>query len=269
MQSAMDWVEGQRAESGWSMRSLLVLSLVGHLCLMLGLMLTPGPAPLRIPQALTVELVAAIPVAPKPPAPTPAPAPTPTPTPTPAPAPTPAPPPPKPKVKILPKQAPSVQLKPKPKPKPEPALRRRPRPKELAYEDALAQLRGELGEPPAAMDSPEPAESPAPPAAADSPSAQSSLGVKVDPVLLAWHQAVKRHIRAVWINPQEFRNRGLAAELVIDVAIDGRVLGRPKLVASSGNPFYDDNAVRALTRVSPLPPPPKAGLRTIVFTSEE
>ena len=266
MQSAMDWVEGQRAESGWSMRSLLVLSLVGHLCLMLGLMLTPGPAPLRIPQALTVELVAAIPVAPKPPAPTPAPAPTPTPTP--APAPTPAPPPPKPKVKILPKQAPSVQLK----PKPEPSLRRPPRPKELAYEDALAQLRGELGEPPTAVDSPEPAVRPAPNAATDTPappSAQSSLGVKVDPELLAWHQAVKRHIRAGWINPQEFRNRGLAAELVIDVAIDGRVLGRPKLVASSGNPFYDDNAVRALTRVSPLPPPPKAGLRTIIFTSEE
>ncbi len=261
MQSAMDWVEGQRVESGWSMRSLLVLSLVGHLCLMLGLMLTPGPAPLRMPQSLTVELVAAVPVAPKPPAPPPAPTPTPTPTPAPAP------PPPKPKVKILPKQAPSVQLKPKPKPKPEPALHRRPRPKELAYEDALAQLRGELGEPPAAMDSPEPAESPAP--APDSPSARSSQGVKVDPELLAWHQAVKRHIRAGWVNPHEFRNRGLAAELVIDVAIDGRLLGRPKLVASSGNPFYDDNAVRALTRVSPLPPPPKAGPRTIVFTSEE
>ena len=268
MQSGMDWVGGQRAESGWSMRSLLVLSLVGHLCLMLGLMLTTGPAPLRMPQALTVELVAAIPVAPKPPAPAPAPAPAPKPAPTPRPVAAPAPPP-KAKVKILPKQAPSVQLKPKPKPKPEPALRRPPRPKELAYEDALAQLRGELGEPPAAVDSPEPAESPAATPAADSPSARSSLGVKVDPELLAWHQAVKRHIRTAWINPQDFRNRGLAAELVIDVAIDGRVLGRPKLVASSGNPFYDDNAVRALTRVSPLPPPPKAGLRTIIFTSEE
>ncbi len=259
MQSAMDWVEGQRAESGWSMRSLLVLSLVGHLCLMLGLMLTPGPAPLRMPQALTVELVAAVPAAPKPPTPTPAPAPTPTPTP--------APPPPKPKVKILPKQAPSVQLKPKPKPKPEPALHRRPRPKELAYEDALAQLRGELGEPPAAMDSPEPAESPAP--APDSPSARSSQGVKVDPELLAWHQAVKRHIRAGWITLPEFRNRGLVAELMIDVAIDGRVLGQPELVASSGNPFYDDNAVRALKKASPLPPPPRAGRRTILFTPEE
>ena len=257
MQSAMDWVEGQRAESGWSMRSLLVLSLVGHLCLMLGLMLTPGPAPLRMPQALTVELVAAVPAAPKPPTPTPAPAPTPTPTP--------APPPPKPKVKILPKQAPSVQLK--PKPKPEPALHRRPRPKELAYEDALAQLRGELGEPPAAMDSPEPAESPAP--APDSPSARSSQGVKVDPELLAWHQAVKRHIRAGWITLPEFRNRGLVAELMIDVAIDGRVLGQPELVASSGNPFYDDNAVRALKKASPLPPPPRAGRRTILFTPEE
>jgi TonB family protein len=57
--------------------------------------------------------------------------------------------------------------------------------------------------------------------------------------------------------------------LVIDVAADGRVLGRPELVASSGNPFYDDNAVRALIRASPLPPPPKAGRQTLVFTPEE
>jgi len=40
-------------------------------------------------------------------------------------------------------------------------------------------------------------------------------------------------------------------------------------VASSGNPFYDDNAVRALVKASPLPAPPKAGRRTIVFTPEE
>ena len=263
MQSAMDWVGGQRAESGWSMRSLLVLSLVGHLCLVLGLMLTPGPAPLRMPQALTIDLVAAIPAAPKPPAPAPAPRPVAAPAPKPKPKP-------KPKVKILPKQAPSVQLKPKPKPepKPEPALRRRPRPKELAYEDALAQLRGELGEP-AAVAAPKAAESPAPSPVPGPSSARPSRGVKVDPELLAWHQAVKRHIRAKRITPSEFRNRGLAAELMIDVAVDGRILGPPELVGSSGNPFYDDNAVRALTRASPLPPPPRAGRRTIIFTSEE
>jgi TonB family protein len=225
------------------MRSLLVFSALGHFFLMLALMLTPGAPPLRIPPALTVDLVAALPPSPTPSAPVPAA-------------------PPKPKVKLLPKQAPPAlpKAKPKAKPKPEPAIQRRARPKELAYEDALAKLRGEVDA--------EPLLAAAPPVPAASPG-RAARGLAVAPELLAWHQAVKRHVRSVWITPPEFRDRGLAAELVIDVAADGRVLGRPELVASSGNPFYDDNAVRALLRASPLPAPPKAGRRTIVFTPEE
>ncbi len=247
-QAAVDSLGSRRVETAAQMRSLLLLSAAGHILLVLALGLTPAPAPLRMPPVLTVDLVAALPSAP---VPTPA-----------APAPAPAP---KPKVKILPKKAPPAVVKPKakPKPKPEPVLRRRERPKELKYEDALAKLRGEVDAAPL-LAAPSPAA-----AAPAAPSGGPSRGLRVAPELLAWHQAVKQHVRGVWITPPEFRDSGLAAELVIDVAADGTILGQPELVASSGNPFYDDNAVRALVKASPLPAPPKAGRRTLVFTPEE
>ncbi len=259
MQGAIHSFQGQRAQGSPPMRRLLIFSALGHLLLILGLMLTPGPPRFRIPPALTVDLVAAFPSSPPAPPSPPSPARKPEPV---------IAPPPKPRVKILPKQAPPAVAKPKPKPepKPEPRIQRRPRPKELAYEDALAQLRAETADSAPAIVPPVPAA--APPASARA-AARSSPGVKVAPELLAWHRAVKRHVRAVWITPPEFRNRALAAELVIDVAADGRVLGRPELVTSSGNPFYDDNAIRALIRSSPLPPPPKAGRRTLIFSPEE
>jgi len=98
------------------MRSLLVFSALGHFFLMLALMLTPGAPPLRIPPALTVDLVAALPPSPTPSAPVPAA-------------------PPKPKVKLLPKQAPPAlpKAKPKAKPKPEPAIQRRARPEAIFW----------------------------------------------------------------------------------------------------------------------------------------
>ena len=251
MLSALDLVYEQRAEAQQQMRTLLAFSALAHLGLVLALTLAPGPSPLRVPPALTVNLLAALPS----PAPSPAAAPAPA-----APA--------RQKARILPKQAPPAAAKPKPKPAPKPApvLQRRARPEELAYDDALAKLRGELGE-----KAPSPvAQVPAAPPKARADAAPSPQGgVRVAPELLAWHLAVKRHVREGWITPPEFRESGLVAELVIDVAADGSLLGRPKLVASSGNAFYDDNAVRALVRADPLPPPPRPGPQTIVFTPEE
>ena len=247
-QAAVHSLGARRAETAAQMRSLLLLSAGGHILLVIALGLAPPPAPLRMPPVLTVDLVAALPPAP---APVPAPAPAP-----------------KPKVKILPKKAPPAVVQPKakakPKPKPEPVLRRRERPKELKYEDALAKLRGEVDAAPLLA-------APAP-AAAEAPAASSgrpTQGLRVSPELRAWHRAVQQRVRRAWIMPPKVRDSGLAAELVIDVAADGTVLGQPELVASSGNPFYDDNAVRALVKASPLPAPPKAGRRTIVFTPEE
>ncbi|MCH2184818.1 TonB C-terminal domain-containing protein, partial [Myxococcota bacterium] len=183
--------------------------------------------------------------------------------------------PPKPKVKILPKRAPDPSppvAKPKPQPKPSPqsppkpapVLRRKPRPEEMSYEDALAQLRDDVGE--AAPDAPKPA--PASPQASAAANGVAS-GAVIDPELAAWNLAVMRHVRSVWITPPEFRDRSWAAQLEINLASDGRVLGSPRLVHSSGNPYFDDNAVRAIMRASPLPTPPQPGARTLIFTSEE
>jgi TonB family protein len=174
-------------------------------------------------------------------------------------------------VKILPKDAPTPVAKPEPAPKreAEPIAKRPERPKELSYDDALAKLRGELGDD---ANSPlaEPLARAATPAVTAAPSAgQPSAGVMVSPEVAAWNLAVMRHIRSVWITPPEFRESGLAAQLEIDVSIDGQVLGTPELVRSSGNPAYDDNAIRAVVRASPLPPAPSAGRRTLIFTSEE
>ena len=242
----------------------VILSAIFHLVIIAALAVTPDPPPIKMPSAITVDLVAALPAPPsisrsKPAAPSPK-----------APAP-----PPKAKVKLLPKRAPDPAppapvAKPKPKPspksppKPAPVLRRKPRPEEMSYEDALAQLRDDVGE--AAPDAPTPAK-PAPQA---SPAAKGSVsGVVIDPELAAWNLAVMRHVRSVWITPTEFRDRAWAAQLEINLAPDGRVLGSPRLVHSSGNPYFDDNAVRAIMRASPLPPPPQPGARSLIFTSEE
>ncbi len=68
---------------------------------------------------------------------------------------------------------------------------------------------------------------------------------------------VKRHLRDKWITPPEFRQAGLMTELEVQIAADGRVLGVPEVIRSSGNPHYDDNTVRAVISASPLPPPPR------------
>ena len=224
-----------------------------HLMILGGFAFAPSPPPVLIPAAITVDLVAALPAPPAPPAKAMAP-----------------PAPPKPKVKILPKEAPTppavAKPKPKPKPKPEPVVARRERPKELSYEDALAKLRNDVGEVPPRAATEVQASVPS-----DSSVQQGSArtGLLVAPELAAWNLAVMRHVRSVWITPPEFRNRGLAAQLDIDLAADGRVVGKPQLVRSSGNPYFDDNAVRAVLRASPLPAPPKAGSRSLIFTSEE
>ena len=85
----------------------------------------------------------------------------------------------------------------------------------------------------------------------------------------AWMLATKRHIRSVWVTPPDFLNRGLSTELRVDLAADGAVIGEPEVVRSSGDPFADDNAVRALLKASPLPAPPQAGRRTFIFEPEE
>ena len=253
-------------DSGWRLRRTGAISAVAHAVLFSFLLwFSPEPPQYQVPQAISVNLLPAPVVspapsakaAPKPAAPKAAPAPKP---------------PPRPKVKVLPKKAPTPAVKapvkpkpkpkPKPQPKPQPAAQKKPRPEELSYDDALAKLRGELGEaPPAAVA----------PVVAPSSAAGSVVGrgPVISPELAAWNRAVKQHVKTHWIMPAEFRESGLVAELAIFVQGDGVIRGEPQLLRTSGNPYYDDNAIRALSRSSPLPPPPAPGRRVLVLRAEE
>jgi TonB family protein len=231
----------------------IAISLAGHSVLFGILLFTPAPSPSPLPPVISVSLVAAIPAAPA--AATAAPAPQPKAIPKPAP-PKPAPAP-KPKQVLLPKEAAPVTAKPRPKPKPDP----------LEYEDAMAKLRDELGEqaPVAPVE-----ETQAAVEEASSDAAEQAVGggARVSPEVMAWMLSTKRHIRRVWITPPKFKNRGLTTELRVNLSASGDVLGTPTMVRSSGDPFWDDNTVRALRMASPLPPPPEAGEWPFIFSPE-
>ncbi len=153
---------------------------------------------------------------------------------------------PRPRKVVVPKQAPKAERKPPP-----PA-----RLEELDYDEALAQLREELGEEPALQPAPEIARVSTPPAS----------GEPIDPEVAAWILATRRHVRSAWVTPPEFLERPLRTVLGVQVSADGQVVGEPDVLRGSGDPFWDDNAVRAVLRASPLPPPPVAGEWQISFT---
>ncbi|MGH0038023.1 MAG: TonB C-terminal domain-containing protein [Myxococcota bacterium] len=248
-----------RRKREWRRR--LAASLAGHGVLLALVAYAPAPKARPLPPVVTVDLVAAVrPRAPaartKPmeAAPEPAPAP---------------PPPPVQKKVVLPKEAPAAEARPKPRPEKKPVARppRRPRPKELDYEDALAKLREELGEPEPAPAA-EPGEAPEPEAPAED-TGSSGAGVQVSPEVARWVLETVRHVRATYVTPPEFRGRGLRTCLTVLLTSDGRVVGEPRMARSSGDVFWDDNAVRATLRASPLPAPPEEGDWTFCFPTEE
>jgi outer membrane biosynthesis protein TonB len=238
-------------------RRAYAFSAAGHLVIFALLMLRPAPDPILLPAAITVDLVAAVPRQAPPAAARKAEAP-------PAPKPVPVAPPPPPQARILPKRAPDAMAKPV-TPKSVEPIRRRPRPKEMELGDAMAALRSELGEQAASpLAAPETTRAPTA-APADS---TGSGGVRVSPERLAWINATKRHIQSVWVNPPEFLDRGLRTDLRVELLADGTIVGEPEVLRSSGDPYADDNAVRALLKSSPLPAPPKPGPQTFIFTPE-
>ena len=259
-----EWARGREARRRSELRKRFCLSLFGHVALVLGLAFAPRPSRPELPDVVTVDLLASIP-APSPAAAAPAkaaakkaPAPPP-----PQAKPAPPPPPPSP-TKVLPKEAPqAIPKKPKPKPKPKakpkPVQPRKPA-KELDYDDALAQLRGELGETEEV-----PVEDLLKSASAPGP--RASAGTRRDPKLAAWQTAVTRHLRKRWITPPEFLNRNLRTDLSVTLTSDGTVID-VSVARSSGDAFADDNAVRAVQKSSPLPRPPKPGENTFSFVPE-
>ena len=66
-----------------------------------------------------------------------------------------------------------------------------------------------------------------------------------------------------------YRDSPLRTLLVVTVMADGRVLGEPVVRRSSGDPQFDDNAIRAVLGASPLPPPPTPGDWPFLFNPNE
>jgi colicin import membrane protein len=231
-------------------RRLLVVSALAHLALALFLGFSPGGEIVMPQGVIAVELVAM----PAPAAPARA-------TPAPKPAPPAPPPPPEPKQVVLPKEPaplpakPAAEPKPKPEPKPaEPAA-------EKDYADVLSELRDEVGDE---------APSPAPaPAAAQSAAIGSPTGQPVPPEFLAWERRARIHIRQNWVVPPSFRNQPLRTSIQVELDAGGAVVGEPRIVKGSGNPWYDDGVVRSIQKASPLPAPPEAGEWSFVFVADE
>ncbi|MEE8474670.1 MAG: TonB family protein [Myxococcota bacterium] len=126
---------------------------------------------------------------------------------------------------------------------------------EQEYEELMAQLREEMGE-----EAPERA-------VAVSPAVP---GVRVvSPEVAAWVRKAKIHVRSVWVLSPGFRTQALQTHVAVDLDAGGGVIGEPRVVRRSGNPWYDENVVRAIQKASPLPAPPEAGEWAFVFVPQD
>lgn len=252
------------------LRNAMLVSLAIHGSIFAAFAISPPRPVVPMPQVIAIELIAAPAAASRSSRPSPAPPPTKATAPEP-PAREPAPPTPpvvKAPVQVLPEESPGRIRKAKPKPKPAP--RRPSRPKALSYEDAMAALDDELGVDETADLLRPPPGPPGPEDSSGQPETSdlSRAGAVVSPELAAWNLATQRLIRNKWVTPSNFRNRGLATSLELRLSVSGDVIGIPIVVRSSGDPFFDDNAVRAVLTAAPLPPPPKPGRQLFRFNAE-
>jgi len=266
------WHDEDSLDHRRRLRNAMLVSLAIHGSVFAAFAIGPSHRFAPMPQVIAIELIAAPSGAAAPSRPSPAPPPAPAepaapepPPPEPAP---PAPPVAKAPVQVLPEESPGRIRKAKPEPKPAPPRPRKE--KELSLDDAMAALNDDLGVDPTAglLQAPpgpaEPEDSGGQPEASD----VSQTGAVVSPELAKWNLATKRRIQSKWVTPSNFRNRGLATSLELRLSASGDVIGTPKVVRSSGDPFFDDNAVRAVMTVAPLPPPPEPGRRIFLFNAE-
>ena len=232
--------ESRRAE----FRRFLVASGVLHLVLVGLLAWSPTIPVASPPAAITIDLTMAPSSAASKPGPSARPKPKPKP--------------PKKAPVILPTQ-PSTP-KPKAKAKPEPAPQEEP--EEVEYEDLMAQLRADAGEP----DPAERAEEPVRTAAATG--GGGGPGVQVSPEMMAWTKKARIHVRRSWVVPSNFEILSLVVHVQIQLDAAGAVVGKPKVTRRSGNPYYDDGVRSSIQKASPLPAPPEAGTYTFIFHSD-
>jgi outer membrane biosynthesis protein TonB len=230
-------------------RRLLGVSLGAHVALAIFLAWSPGGEIVMPQGVIAVELVAAPSAAPAPAAKPP------------AARPAPPPPPPAPEKIVLPKETAPPEPKPaaKPRPQPEPEPSAEPAP-EKDLSDVLSELRAEAGD--------EPSE-PAPPQPAQTAAIGTPTGQPVSPEFLAWEKRARIHIRNSWVVPPAFRNQPLRTTIVVELDAGGTLVGEPRVLKRSGNPWYDDGVVRSIQKASPLPAPPEAGEWSFVFVADQ
>jgi TonB family protein len=219
-------------------RRMLVVSVAAHLAIFVVMTFNPPSSVIALPGVVSVVLVAAPPG--------------------PVPRAVPAPPPPKPVTKkvVLPKEPAT------PKPKAKAVVKKappQPQPVEVERDlsDVLADLRADAGE-----KAPEPAKTAA---VALATAGTGGLGRPVSPEVAAWQKKAKIHVRRAWVLPPAFRTQALEAHVQVNLDAAGIVLGAPRIVRRSGNPWYDEGVVRAIQKASPLPAPPEADVWPFVF----
>lgn len=80
---------------------------------------------------------------------------------------------------------------------------------------------------------------------------------ELDAELRAYFEKISRIVRDSWSLPGDLRNKGFKTVLSININRDGTIESL-WLEKGSGNKFYDESAFRAINKVNPLPPLPKA-----------
>jgi len=70
----------------------------------------------------------------------------------------------------------------------------------------------------------------------------------------SYYALIKSKIESEWIHPG-FDTKGLEVIISINIGSDGKILLRT-VEKTSGNMFFDSSAVKAISKASPLPPPP-------------
>jgi colicin import membrane protein len=76
-------------------------------------------------------------------------------------------------------------------------------------------------------------------------------------------------MRRIWVIPPDFQGSNLQVQVEGQIDAMGNIIGKIRVVRSSGNPYYDDSVLRAMAKASPFPPPPSAGLYPFEFTPKE
>lgn len=74
--------------------------------------------------------------------------------------------------------------------------------------------------------------------------------------LKAYVEKISKVINGAWSLPENLRNKGFKTILSIHVRRDGAIESL-WIEEGSGNKFYDESTLRAINKVSPLPPLPK------------